>query len=188
MSKKKVEFVTDVLQQKEKYEEYINDHIANVQGAYALALMAFKHVFPGVYKNKSHYNQLMYNLKHHDMSKNDQNEFWYYAARFFPINGTDPESKIVKDNFQIAWLHHVHNNPHHPAHWALVDDGKVIILNMPDIYIIEMICDWMAMSKYYNSTTKEYWKSESAQKLPISEYTKSKINEVLNNIYFNPTL
>jgi hypothetical protein len=50
---------------------------------------------------------------------------------------------------------------------------------MPDIYIIEMLCDWMAMSRYYNSSTLDYWNSDSAKKLPMSEYTKSKVNEFM---------
>ena len=50
---------------------------------------------------------------------------------------------------------------------------------MPDIYIIEMLCDWMAMSKNYNSSTSDYWNSQSAQKLPMSSYTESKINEFM---------
>ena len=43
------------------------------------------------------------------------------------------------------------------------------------------------MSKYCNSTTLEYWKSESAQKLPMSAYTKSKVNEFMDWMLKNNT-
>lgn len=185
MSEKKITYCKDLEESRMEYTEYIDNHIKEVWKSYYTAVDAFKDVFPKVYRNKSEYTKLIYNLKNHDASKFEPSEFLYYAARFFPIDGTDHESEKVKNGFKLAWLHHANHNPHHPAYWALADDGKLIIYDIPDIYIIEMLCDWMAMSKYYNSTTLDYWKSESAQKLPMSEYTRSKINEfmewMLNN-------
>lgn len=179
MSGKKIIYCETIEEAEEKYREYISNHIKAVQNAYYTAIDAFKEIFPKVYENKAHHTQLINNLRSHDRSKFDANEFWYYAARFFPIEGSNPNSQKVKDKFELAWLHHVHNNAHHPAHWALADDGELKILDMPDIYIIEMLCDWMAMSKYYNSTTLEYWNSESASKLPMSDITISKINKFM---------
>ena len=179
---KKVTYCKTLAESKEKYTKYINNHIKAAQNAYDMAIDAFKDIFPDVYENdddNSKVRQLYINLAHHDDSKFDRNEFFYYAMKFFPVDGIDPESKRVNDGFQIAWLHHVHNNAHHPAHWALVDDDSIMVFDMPDIYIIEMLCDWMAMSKYYNSTTLEYWESDSAKKLPMSTYTKSKVNEFM---------
>lgn len=182
MSEKKLTYCDSIIESRKRYREYINNHIKAVQESYNVAEKAFKDIFPELYTNngRAALNQLLINLEIHDKSKFDDNEFHYYAARFFPVKNTNPESENNKKNFQIGWLHHVHNNAHHPAHWALVDNGDVIILDMPDIYIIEMLCDWMAMSKYYNSTTLEYWKSESAQLLPMSNYTKLKVNEFMN--------
>lgn len=185
MSEKKITYCTNWEEASEEYTMYINNHIRNVQNVYYMAEDAFKVVFPEVYQKKSEVIKLLQNLNIHDRSKFDPLEFYYYAARFFPVEGTDPKSKKVKDNFNIAWLHHVHYNPHHPAYWTLVENGKIEYFNMPDIYIIEMLCDWMAMSKYYNSTTLEYWKSESAQKLPMRDYTKSKVNEFMEWMYKN---
>ena len=176
----KITYCDNILESKEKYEEYINNHIKNVQEAYLMASGAFLEIFPEVYNDNKLTNQLTTNLRSHDKSKFSDDEFWDYAMRFFPINSVNPYSKKIQDEFNIAWLHHVHNNPHHPAHWTLVEDGEIKIFDMPDIYIIEMLCDWMAMSKYFNSTTLEYWQSESAQKLPMSDYTKSKVEEFIN--------
>ena len=188
MGEKKIIYCENIEESEAKYREYIVKHIKAVQEAYYIAIDTFKEVFPEVYNNKAHHTQLINNLRTHDRSKFDANEFWYYAARFFPIKGTDINSNKVKDKFQLAWLHHVHNNAHHPAHWALADDGGLKILDMPDIYIIEMLCDWMAMSKYYNSTTLNYWNSESASKLPMSVRTVSKVDKFMiwmqeNNVH-----
>lgn len=184
MSKKKITYCDNLKASAQNYSKYINDHIEAVQEAYVTAIDAFKEVFPNVYNGITDI-RLKHILEKHDKSKFDNDEFPYYMLRFFPYEGINPDSKLTKDNFQIAWLHHVHSNPHHPAHWVLANDGELKIFDMPDIYIIEMLCDWMAMSKYYNSTTLEYWKSESAQKLPMSDYTKSKVNEFMEWMYKN---
>ena len=185
---KKINYCKDKDDAMDKYREYINIHVLNVRKAYDKAIEAFKEIFPDVYENNIYENILLINLQQHDQSKYGPNEFWEYANRFFPIKGTDPESDEVKKNFQIAWLHHAHTNPHHPSYWVLVDNGGVQIFDMPDIYIIEMLCDWMAMSKYYNSTTLEYWNTESARKLPMSVTTRAKVNEFMewmqkNNVH-----
>lgn len=186
---KKITYCETIIESKEKYTEYIYIHIKNVNEAYKKAIKAFKDVFPEIYTNNglAKLNQLEYNLICHDKSKFSTDEFWPYAMRFFPINSVNPKSKDIEDGFQLAWLHHVHNNPHHPAHWTLVEDGEIKIFDMPDIYIIEMLCDWMAMSKYFNSTTLEYWQSESAQKLPMSPNTRAKVNTFMEYMRENNT-
>lgn len=192
MSEKKIIYCycDSMKESKEKYTEYINNHIKNVKEAYKTAIDAFKNVFPEIYTNAGlgHLYQLEENLQKHDKSKFDDYEFWAYAMRFFPIKDDNVDSEKIKNNFQLAWLHHIHNNPHHPAYWALIDDGEVVIFDMPDIYIIEMLCDWMAMSKYYGTTTIDYWNSDSAKMLPMSKYTVSKVNKFMdyllkNNLY-----
>lgn len=159
-----------------KYKEYVCNHIADVHYVYKRSLEAFQEVFPKVFENMNLHVDLVCNISDHDRSKIDKEEFEPYAAKFYPVNGEKPN----ENEFKEAWLHHIHNNQHHPAHWCYVENGNIIILDMPDIYIIEMLCDWMAMSIHFKSTTLDYWKSESAQKLPMSEYTKSKVNEFMN--------
>lgn len=176
----KTTYCKDIDESNKKYSEYIRNHIKSVMEAYHTAEDAFKEVFPEVYSNESQQRLLMFNLRDHDMSKFDYKEFWPYLSKFFPYEGMTADSNTVENNFNIAWLHHVHNNEHHPAHWALAENNIIEIFDMPDIYIIEMLCDWMAMSKYYNSTTLEYWNSPSAQKLPMSIRTISKVDKFMD--------
>lgn len=188
MSEKKIIYCKDFGEQKEKYENYIAKHQMNVIISYYLANNAFKELFPEVYNNTDVVEILENNIKYHDTSKFNIEEFIPYANRFFPLEGTDPESEQVKSAFNLAWFNHLRNNPHHPAYWTCVDDGEAKIYDMPYIYIIEMLCDWMAMSMYYNSTTYEYWNSESAQKLSMTDNTRAKVNEFMewmlkNNVH-----
>jgi hypothetical protein len=178
MLEKKITYSESIINLKYQYTVYINSHIRNVIKAYTNAKYVFRVLFPEVF-NSSKLEELNKNLANHDKSKFDDVEFYNYGAKFFPIEGTDPESEIIKENFKIAWLHHLHNNPHHPGYWVLYENDKVEILDMPDIYIIEMLCDWMAMSEYYKTSTLDYWNSDSAQNLPMSPYTKSKVNEFM---------
>lgn len=77
----------------------------------------------------------------HDKSKDEQDEYEAYDAYFYGGN----RSYAVMQNYQKAWLLHLHRNPHHWQYWILINDDPKegeIILEMPYNYIIEMICDW----------------------------------------------
>ena len=186
MSEKKITYCKDYYESREKYNEYIKNHIKAVNEAYETAEKAFKAVFPKVYEDPDQLMSLQCNLQYHDKSKNNYNEFWAYAMKFFPFEEIPSELEKFKDGFDIAWLHHANHNPHHPAYWTLVEDGKIQYFDMPDIYIIEMLCDWMAMSKYYNSTTLDFWfNNPSAKKLPMTLNTKMKITHFMGWMYKN---
>lgn len=183
MSEKKINYCKTVRESKDKYFDYITNHKNNVINAYDTAIRAFKEIFPNVYEDCTDNYIMSIRITNHDSSKYSFEEFEPYRERFFPVereDGSEPDEDEVKRNFELGWLHHVHNNPHHPEYWTLVDKGEIKIYDMPDICIIEMLCDWMAMSKYYNSTTLSWWQSESAKKLPMSERTKSKVNEFMD--------
>lgn len=49
----------------------------------------------------------------------------------------------VDYDFNIAWLHHIHNNPHHWNHWIIQNDTDgVEVIRMPEKYAKEMVADW----------------------------------------------
>ncbi len=59
------------------------------------------------------------------------------------------EKKSDPEAYDRAWLHHLHNNPHHWQYWVMPpefnpdgdhDNG---CLKMPEEYVLEMIADWM---------------------------------------------
>jgi hypothetical protein len=73
----------------------------------------------------------------HDLSKFSQAEFGPYARYFFG-------GKKNQEEFDLAWLHHVHHNPHHWLYWVLPGDetSKPRVFEMPGKYRLEMLADW----------------------------------------------
>lgn len=114
---------------KEELEFYYQDtrlHILNVQKQMSKAIEEL---------TKRSYN--------HDASKYDVEESHTYA-RVVPmfkgkVYGT-PEHKAVGDLLGDAWNHHEQNNDHHTGFHA----NGVIDMNL--MSIIEMLCDWKAVS------------------------------------------
>ena len=81
----------------------------------------------------------------HDKSKDEPDEYEPYDAYFY---GNNRSYQVVQD-YQKAWLLHIHRNPHHWQHWILINDDPKegeIVLEMPYDYILEMICDWWSFS------------------------------------------
>lgn len=97
----------------------------------------------------------------HDWSKFLPSEFIPYARHFYgdyPVfktmnsgdkwRYTGPTKESVKDAFDLAWLKHIHRNPHHWQYWVLnKDDGRVKPLYVPQKYLIEMLCDWQGAGR-----------------------------------------
>lgn len=83
----------------------------------------------------------------HDWSKFLPVEFFPYAEHFYGFSRNQPDRQGTK-KFVFAWLHHVHLNPHHWNHWALVgSSGKVKAQEMPERYVREMMADWIGAGR-----------------------------------------
>lgn len=118
----------------DSFTESLRTHIANVQKACTLL---------GVSTELS---------QGHDLSKWERVEFLPYV-RQFKGPADDP------DGFAVAWLHHLHNNPHHWQYWMFpdeyqpagsrVENGRV---EMPQAYCLEMIADWLGASMAYTGS------------------------------------
>lgn len=94
----------------------------------------------------------------HDLSKFKPDEFIPYANSFygtFPSVEEAKESgyrgktkKDVRNDFESAWLKHQNRNPHHWQNHVLVrDDGNQKVLEMSEKDRLEMISDWIGMSR-----------------------------------------
>ena len=92
------------------------------------------------------------NLYLHDLSKFSAIESFAYALYF-----SEPKTPQSQKDFDLAWLHHKHNNPHHPEYWFNVDrSGTVVVEAMPRIYVFEMVADWIGAGKTYGTTIQEW--------------------------------
>lgn len=116
----------------QEYTQYIIEHKANVEKAYRWIID--HNIFPDC--------EIPVNVLEHDLSKYGVDEYQAYDDYFY-----GKRTKEVEKAFNYAWLHHIHNNPHHWQHWVLKhDDEPEEALEMPFEYVIEMICDWWSFS------------------------------------------
>ena len=118
----------------------------------------------------------------HDASKTDQEEYDAYDAYFYGGN----RSYAVVQDFNLAWLHHIHCNKHHWQHWVLINDDPnegEIILDMPLNYIIEMICDWWAFSWSRGNLREIFnWYEDHKDYMKLSNKTRYEVTCILDSI------
>lgn len=171
-----------------EYKKYIADHINNVVWAY------HKHFEPlkdyenlnSVYFTSHDLSIAFINLdktiEDHDKSKYSLEEFEPYRKHFYPTEDEKSEAGYAnKDRieFEKAWTHHYKSNPHHPQYWQV----NGINHNMPLNYIIEMLCDWIAMGNYFNTSTKDWYENKAEkEKSFMTENTKKVVEELLYDI------
>jgi len=133
----------------------------------------------------------------HDLSKFSPSEFvayanWFYGDRTsaLDLHGDDRQmflqcygAKDPKLDFDMAWLHHQHNNRHHWQYYILkTDDNKppFKFLPMPRKYIIEMVSDWrgagMAIRGVDNTLE---WYSERRDIILLEDNTRKQVEELI---------
>lgn len=159
-----------------QYDNYLTNHKNNVYRGYEW----IRNNIPDILKPDVAYEyQLMYN---HDTSKSSDQEYHAYDAYFY---GRNRSYQVVQD-FNRAWLHHIHHNPHHWQHWVLINDNPnegEIILDMPHLYIIEMICDWWAFSWAKDNLYEIFnWYDEHKDYMKLSDRTRKTVEDILNKI------
>ena len=120
----------------------------------------------------------MYNLWVHDMSKFSAKESYGYAMHDFKSSAPD----IL---FERAWLHHKNHNEHHPEYWLNPNkEGVLSPMEMPTIYVLEMIADWIGAGAVYGSSLEE-WLQKNLHKFELHEATAGKLAKFLKDMDFN---
>ncbi len=107
----------------------------------------------------------------HDLSKWSDAEFLPYANQFF-----GDESTKNQVEFDQAWLHHIHNNPHHWPYWILGERP----LEMPEHFAMEMICDWIGMGNTRTGDMTD-WLISSSGTILLHQETASFVEVTLRN-------
>lgn len=159
-----------------EYDDYLKRHKANVRKA-----------FEWIRDNLSHVTNDIPDLEwqivnNHDQSKTTTDEYDAYDSYFY---GNNPSYGVVED-FKKAWLLHIHRNPHHWQYWILINDDPgegMAILDMPDLYIVEMICDWWSFSWTSGNLTEIFkWYAEHSEYMKLSPRTRTKVEGILHLI------
>lgn len=176
--------------EKEKeYMEYINQHIRLVKKAFALyfAPLFFQNNVSSLFGDrelKIAIQDVAKNIDNHDASKFGDSEFDGYRAYYYPtrreLDGDEKYKADLEERYQECWKHHYKTNEHHPMYW--VDEETNTPRDMSLKAIIEMICDWEAMSLKFNSDTIKWYEEEAEdEKKCMSTNTKQIVEELLYN-------
>lgn len=157
----------------ESYNHYLMEHVHNVVYAYEWLKANLPDIdgLSGIGAGLDYF---------HDSSKYGLQEFDAYDDYYYRKEKT-PE---VVAAYKKAWLHHIHNNPHHWQHWVLINDEEPVeALEMPDNYIIEMICDWWSFGwRAKNPRELFNWYKENKGKIVLHPNTRIKVELILSMI------
>ena len=162
------------------YDQYLAEHIGNVNEGlhWMLDNLALSQ------EEKSAIETAMVSFNH-DESKYSTEEYDAYDQYFYGQN----KSYAVVQAFDYAWLHHIHQNPHHWQYWVLLEDDpeagmpyKTLMIPLP--YIFEMIADWWSFSwKSGNLFEIFNWYAEHRDKQYINEESRMILERILEKIW-----
>ena len=155
------------------YDCYLDDHISNVVQAFRwlhFNIPEFSDPSIGTDAEIAHY---------HDASKRSSEEYKAYDEYFY---GGNRSSRVV-NNFKRAWLHHIHNNPHHWQYWVLQhDDAPEEPLEMPVGYVVEMIADWWSFSFKSGNLSEIFDWYEKHKEMKLHPKTRLLVERTLEEI------
>ena len=115
----------------------------------------------------------------HDMSKLLPSEFFPYAHYFY---GKDINDQL-QEEFDTAWLVHQKRNKHHPQYWIRIEDsGNIIPMKMPNVYRLEMLCDWIGagMAKVGKNDVVS-WYDQNRKNVFLHEETREWIEKKIDH-------
>ena len=178
--------------QEQIYLDYINEHISLVKKAYEI------YMIPLIDKNnisslisdeelKNAISEVGKYIDTHDASKFSDSEFDGYRAKWYPttreLAGDDNYKHDVDERYEECWKHHYQINKHHPKYWVN-DDGTCRDMTLDAI--VEMLCDWEAMSLKFGTSTVEWYNNKAEdEKSCFSPTTKSIVEDLLFNVLHN---
>lgn len=164
-----------------KYDKYLEEHRLNVYKGYEWIRNNLPEVLADIDINDVEW-QIQFN---HDASKNNIDEYEAYDKYFY---GNNRSYKVVQ-NFNYAWLTHIHKNPHHWQHWILFEDDpesdkEYRCLDMPYWAIIEMICDWWSFSWKTGNLYEIFDWYEKHDNIKLSDNTRKTVESILEKIKY----
>ena len=151
-----------------EYTQYIVEHKDNVE-------KAFRWIID---HNIIEDCAIPVNIVEHDLSKYSADEYQAYDNYFY-----GKRTKEVESDFNYAWLHHIHANPHHWQYWVLKhDDEPEEALEMPIQYAIEMICDWWSFSFKTGNLYEIFDWYKKHKGMVLHEKTRKFVEDTLDKI------
>lgn len=163
----------------EKYTQYIKEHQGFVKDAW-MDLQKYCSDMPYVMDDYLRYF-ITDLISKHDESKLSLEEYEGYRKYFHPTETDDLTNKDAE--YQVAWEHHYSNNPHHWEYWTIYDAEKERdgVRFIRECYMVEMVCDWMAMSKKFNNSVHE-WYDENKDEIILIPEDRILVENILEKI------
>ena len=151
-----------------QYDQYLTNHKANVRKG-----------FEWIRDNLPELLKQDFDLEHQICFAHDYNAFDTY------FYGGNKSYSVVQD-FNKAWLLHIHRNPHHWQYWVLINDnpeeGEVLI-EMPYNYILEMICDWWSFSWTKGDLNEIFpWYEQCKKYIKLHPNSRKTLESILDKI------
>lgn len=114
----------------------------------------------------------------HDWSKLTPAEWGPYVRTFY-----DKENKRPGE-FDAAWLHHQHRNPHHWQYWILrADQGYTQLIPMPEKLVREMVADWMGAGRAITGKWGAAdWYEANKSKIRLNTHTQELVEQLLAEV------
>lgn len=166
-----------------EYDNYLKEHKANVLKGYHWIRENLPELVEQLDEGEMEWQIGLA----HDASKTDAEEYDAYDKYFY---GGNRSYQVVQD-FNYAWLHHIHNNPHHWQHWVLINDDPEegeIVMDMPYNYILEMICDWWSFSWRKGNLREIFdWYQKRYYYIKLSDKTRKTVDDILRKIQLKLT-
>ena len=160
-----------------KYNDYLKDHISAVQQGLDWLDMNLILDKEAILDAQERLNTIG-----HDASKYTSEEYEAYDDYFYGSNQTAK----VKEAFDYAWLHHIHNNPHHWQYWLLVNDDEedgTKALKMPLSYVYEMIADWWSFSWRQGNLMEIFdWYKKHQKRMILHKETRAVVEDILSRM------
>lgn len=117
----------------------------------------------------------------HDASKVLPDEWGPYARTFYDANGTSRYEPDV--DFDGAWLRHQRRNRHHWQWWVLREDsGKVEPQRMPDVFVSEMVADWIGAGRATGNPDTSGWYERNRTNMLLHRETRQLVERLLDEI------
>lgn len=163
----------EMLSDKElEYWDYVKGHIDNVKRAWGVFKKLRK--TQNLLSDDFLYHLIESAILVHDQSKLSEMEFTGYRQWFYSDNGETTSHEA----FLRAWNYHQNENKHHWEYWVLPRPEGNTALDMPLVYIIEMMMDWAAMSHKFDNLPSE-WYDNNKEKIQMHEATRQFVEEWL---------
>lgn len=163
-----------------EYDSYLRDHLANVRKG-----IEWFYDHGMIDEEQLTRKSLISYIEKHDASKFTVDEYEPYDDYFYGKSGkTAAEISAIDEEFDYAWLNHIHQNPHHWQHWVLFeDDGRTKGLEMPELAVYEMVADWWSFSWKEGKLDEIFdWYEKHKDKMILHPKTRKLVEKILEII------